>query len=183
MRLITLSNLAKGSSLLILIPLIALVGCTCSAGVSQKQGAYAKCTVHFDPPANQLGSIDVSQGLAAFTLTNMTINNTSGTFTITVTDTATGNQLGQNSFSYYFSSNQLYAQNPTAVENWLATFQQYGTEEVTVKIQAVDVDAQPTIQQGTATISMAANYEGTTYGSASLVETINCKLGVNCKQF
>jgi len=182
--MITLSKLAKGSSLLVLIPATVLVGCTCSAGVTQKQGLFAKCSTHFDPPANQLSTIDVTQALAAFSLTNMAIENTSGTLTIKVTDTATGALLGQAQFNYYLSSDSLYAQNPAAVQNWLATFQQYGTEEVTVDVSADDVNAQPTIQQGTATITMAAQYQGYTYGSATLVEDIHPKCpppGVNCQ--
>lgn len=167
-----------------IIPLVTLMGCTCGIGISQKQGAYAYCKTTFDPPANSLASIDTSQAWASITTQNGTVNNTSGTFTIEVTDTASGELLGQQSFAYTISGDSVYAQDPSAVHNWLDGFTQYGSEEVTVAISAADIDFVPTVQSGTATLGVAANYNGVTYASATLNEKVKCPpLGQNCQPF
>jgi len=167
----------------IALPLTALVGCSCSVGISQKQGAYAECHTSFDPPANSLTNIDTTQAFAALTTQNGTVNNSTGTFTIKVTDTASGTLLGQHSFSYVMSGNSLYAQNPTSVHSWLDGFTQYGSEEVTVKISASDIDFVPTIQSGTASLGVAAKYQGFTYAAATLNEEIHptCPKGLTCQ--
>lgn len=151
---------------------MALVGCTCSVGVSKKLGPYAECTVRFDPPANELASLNVNQALGVLTTDNMQVLNQNGMGTIEVQDTATGQVLGQGQFGYYIVNDAMYAQNPAAVHDWLSTFSQYGYTAVTVTVSEDDIQAQPTITQGTATLGMAAQYQGFTYGSGTLIEKI-----------
>ncbi|MGH8426511.1 MAG: hypothetical protein ACRES7_00830 [Gammaproteobacteria bacterium] len=167
------------------LPIVALVGCTCGVGVSQKQGLYAGCWTDVDPPANTLGSLDTTQAIGGLTTQNGTVENTSGTFTVTVSDTTTSEVLGETQFAYYISNNSIYAQDPTLVHTWLEGFSQYGNEDVTVHVEADDIAFQPTIEQGTATLTFAAKYQGLTYGLATLQEEINpprCKPpAVNCQ--
>lgn len=158
----------------LLIPMLGLVGCTCTVGVKQKTGAYGECTGKFviDPPATELASLDTSQALAVLTTQNLQVTNTTGSFIISVSDTTTGQMLGQTTFPYKIVGMGIYATDPQAVHNWLSTFSVYGSEDVTTTLTASDIAIKPTIVSGTAVLGLAAVYSGVTYGSGTYVTSV-----------
>lgn len=154
----------------LLCGLLLLAGCTqtltIDSGVSQQQGGYIQ--VHYqvvwDPPGSYLASLDTTQALLNLSLTNASVASTSGTFTLTVTDLTTNQNVGQQSFGYVINGTSVYAQDSTGVYNWLQQFTGYSNIDVTV-------DVTPALQATTTTSSSvtgSAVYKGVAYGSATV---------------
>lgn len=150
--------------------LLLLVGCTqtteIDGGVSQKQGPYVqvKHTIKWDPPGSYLASFDATKALLNLSLSNATISSTSGTVTVTVTDLTTSQAVGQQTFGYTVSGNSVYAQDPTAVFNWLQQFTSYSNIEVSTDITATF----QTTAAGPASDAASAQYQGVAYGSTTV---------------
>jgi hypothetical protein len=117
-----------------------------------------------DPTGSDVASLDPSQALINIAMTNATTTATSGTLTVTVTNPSTGATLGQQSFGYVVNGSAIYAQNPTAVHNWLQAFATYAN--VTVSVATDDIAEQDIGTSGTASITASAQYQGTTYATA-----------------
>lgn len=147
-----------------------LAGCTqttsTSAGVSQKQGPFITIThtIVWDPPGSYLAGFDTTQTLLNISTTNAAISSTTGNVTVTVKDLTTGQNAGQQTFGYVVNGNSIYAQDPTAVHNWFQQFTGYANIEVTA---AVDATMQTT-SAGSASSTGSAQYQGVTYGSATV---------------
>jgi hypothetical protein len=118
----------------------------------------------FDPAGSDVASLDPSQALINIAMTNATTTATSGTLTVTVTNPSTGATLGQQSFGYVVNGSAIYAQNPTAVHNWLQQFATYAN--VTVSVATDDIPEQDIGTSGTASVTASAEYQGTTYATA-----------------
>jgi hypothetical protein len=116
-----------------------------------------------DPPGTDLANFDTTQGLLTMTLTNGAISSSSGPFTLTVIDHGTGQAVGQQSFNYVTVGNSLYAQDPTAVHNWLSTFSGYADVDVQMDVTPV-IDA---LTVGTVSTTASLVYHGTPYASAT----------------
>jgi hypothetical protein len=131
-------------------------------------------TIHIHAPLKQFGAwlpqvtgmdlagFDPSQALMNIALSNATIASTSGTVTVTLTDLNTGQVAGQQSFAYVVRGNSLYAQDPTAVSNWLQQFSGLANLDVATN---VSTDLAPTAA-GSATLN--AQYGGVTYSSSTV---------------
>lgn len=133
----------------------ALISCTQSVGASATKNVGTSggsitlsYKVTWDPPGSYLADFDASQALLNLSLSNATISSTSGDATVTVTDASTGATLGQQSFAWTVNGNSIYAQDPTAVQDWLQQFTGYSDVDVNVQVL-------PTLQ-------------ATAYGSASV---------------
>jgi hypothetical protein len=111
-----------------------------------------------------LASLDPSQAIFNYSLSNATISSTGGTVSISVTDNATGVIVGQQNFAYVVNGNGLFAQDPTAVSTWLNQFTAYTDLNVSV---AATTDMQA-IRAGTATATSNAVYQGITYASSTV---------------
>jgi len=164
--------------------LISLVGCvtTASVGLSVTHtstgttsetvtgnvtisNATPKQLAMWIPPVSgtDLASMDPSQAIMNYTLSNAQIVSTGGTFTITVKDDTTGATLGQQNFQYVVKGTGLVPQDPTAVSTWLDQFSSYSSLDVTVTAST----SMQTISPGTATVTSSAVYQGSTYASGS----------------
>ena len=155
----------------VLICLILLLAwCTqttsIGVGVSQQQGPFITLThkIVWDPPGSYLASFDTTQALLNIATTNATIYSTTGNVIVTVKDLTTGQNVGQQTFGYVVNGNSIYAQDPTAVHNWFQQFTGYANIEVDA---AVDTTLQ-TINSGSASSTGSAQYQGATYGSATV---------------
>ena len=117
------------------------------------------------PPVSgaDLASLDPSQAIMTYSLSNAAIVSTGGPVTITLIDDNTGVTVGKQTFQYVVSNNGLFAQDPNAVSTWLGQFSSYSNLDVTVVANA---DMQP-ITSGTVTVTNSAIYQGTSYASAS----------------
>ncbi len=116
-----------------------------------------------DPPGSDVANFDTTQGLLALTLSNATVTSTSGTFVLSIIDHPSQVTVGQQTFNYVVNGNSVFAQDPTAVHNWLQQFANYADVDV-------EVDVNPTvtaIAPGTVTTTGSALYQGTTYASAT----------------
>lgn len=137
---------------------------SCSVTINSNGSTSEKCSVTVkDPPGSYLCDTNASQALLNYSLSNATVASTSGTFSLAVSDATTGATLGQNSFGYTVEGNSVYPQNPTALENWLGQFCSYS--DVNVSAQ-VPTELQTT-NYGYASATSAAQYQGTTYASAT----------------
>ncbi len=182
-----MSNLFRRISRYAAAPILAgfvlmLAGCPSqdvSGSVSQNTQTGATTvtvtyTIHIHPPLKQFGawlpqvtgtdlaSFDPNQALVNLSLSNATIASTSGTVTVTVTDLNTGQVAGQQSFEYVVRGNSLFAQDPTAVSNWLRQFTSLTNVDVATN---VSTDLSPTAA-GSATLN--AQYSGVTYTSSTV---------------
>lgn len=121
--------------------------------------------VMWRPPVSgtDLASLDPSQAVMNYSLSNAAIVSTNGQVTITLTDANTGSTVGQETFQYVVNGNSLFLQDPTAVSTWLSQFTSNTSLNVTV---AASTDMQA-IGSGTATVTNNALYQGTSYASAS----------------
>ncbi len=154
----------------ILCGIFALTGCTAStsleAGVTQQTGFFVKLVLKaiFDPPGSYLVNFDASKALLQLSLTNAKVASTTGTATVSVKDVTTGQIVGQQPFGYVINGTSVYAQDPSAVYNWLQQFTGYADIEVTTNVptslESID---------GTSSSSAAGavQYQGTTYASGS----------------
>jgi hypothetical protein len=111
-----------------------------------------------------LSSLDPSQAILNYSLSNATIASTNGLVTITLTDHNTGAIVGQQTFQYVVNGNGLFVQDPSAVSSWLNQFTSYSNLDVTV---AAATDMQAT-SGATAMATGNAVYRGVTYASASV---------------
>lgn len=117
-----------------------------------------------DPTSgSNLASLDLNQSLVNLSLSNASMYSTGGTGTVTVTDASTGSTLGQQSFGWVVSGDSIYAQNPTAVHNWLQQFSGYSSVDINVQLRP-EVE---TSAYGSASATDKAEYDGTTYASAT----------------
>lgn len=112
---------------------------------------------------SELASLDPSQAILNFSLSNATITSTGGAVTVTVTDDDTGVVVGQQTFEYVVSGNGLFAQNPSAVSAWLDQFTAYTNLDVSVAT-ASNMQAN---SPGAASVTSNATYQGVNYASAS----------------
>lgn len=131
-------------------------------------------TIHIHAPLRQFGawlpqvtgtdlaSFDPTQALMNVALSNATIASTTGTVTVTLTDLNTNQVVGQQPFAYVVRGNSLYAQDPTAVSNWLEQFSGYSNLDVATN---VSTNLAPTAA-GSATLN--AQYSGVTYASSTV---------------
>jgi hypothetical protein len=110
-----------------------------------------------------LSSLDPSQAIMNYSLSNATIVSTGGLVTITLTDDNTGVTVGQQAFQYVVRGNGLFAQDPNAVSAWLNQFTSYTSLNVAV-VASTDMQA---VDSGSVTITESAVYQGTSYASAS----------------
>lgn len=116
-----------------------------------------------DPSGADLVAFDPSQPLVNLQLSNLTIASTSGTGTLTITDNTTGQTLGQQTFGYVVRGTSVYAQDPTAVHNWLLQFS--SAADVTVGIQfTTQLNA---VTQGAASATSLVEYQGVTLAAAT----------------
>ncbi|HET6841692.1 MAG TPA: hypothetical protein VFK06_08390 [Candidatus Angelobacter sp.] len=117
------------------------------------------------PPVSgtDLASLNPSQAIMSYSLSNAAIVSTGGAVTITLTDDNTGATVGQQTFQYVVSNNSLFAQDPTAVSTWLSQFSSYTNLDVSV-VAKTDMQA---AGSGTVTVTNNAIYQGTSYASAS----------------
>jgi hypothetical protein len=81
--------------------------------------------VTIDPAGSDLAGFDTPRALANVAMDNANITSTAGTVTVTVSDASSGQVCGQQAFGYVVSGSSLYAQDPTAVHNWLTQFGSY----------------------------------------------------------
>ena len=150
--------------------LFLLVGCTQETSVSvtesQKTGPSITVThkIMWDPPGSYLVNFDATQALLNLSLTNATITTTTGTATVSVVDLTNGQTVGQQNFGYVVVGNSLYAQDPTAVYNWLQQFTGYANIDVIVEAATV----LHTTTDGDASSTGSAVYLGVPYASATL---------------
>src|ERR1700743_311990 len=79
-----------------------------------------------------LASLDASQAIMNYSLSNATIVSTGGPVTVTVTDGTTGSTLGQETFQYVVRNQSLFAADPNAVSTWLNQFASSSNVNVTV---------------------------------------------------
>lgn len=112
---------------------------------------------------NDLASLDPSQAIFNYTLSNAQIVSTNGTVTISVTDATTGVIVGQQDFGYVVNGNGLFAQDPNAVSNWLQQFTAYSSLDVTVAATTY----MEAIITGPSSATINAVYQGVTYASAT----------------
>jgi hypothetical protein len=155
----------------VICSMLLLTGCpsqttSISGGASQKQGPYVQIThtIVWDPPGSYLSTFDATQALLSLSLTNATISSTSGTANVSVKDLTTGQIIGQQSFGYVVNGNSLYAQDQTAVYNWLQQFTSYADIDVIV---TADTTLQTTAS-GSASSTGSAQYQGTSYASTTV---------------
>jgi hypothetical protein len=151
--------------------LVFVLGCNVQGVTSASLGISVNLSTHtikivpvFDPAGSDVASLDPSQALINIAMTNATTTTTSGTLTVTVTNPSTGATLGQQSFGYVVNGSAIYAQNPTAVHNWLQQFATYAN--VTVTVATDDIPEQDIGTSGTASVTASAQYQGTTYATA-----------------
>ncbi len=160
---------------LIAVPLCAvllLTGChvhsvTGSSSVSRGPNGTTVTVgvqVVIDPPGSDLASIDTTQALLGMSLSNATISSTTGAFQLSIKDLTTGTIVGEQSFSYLVRGNSFYAQDPTAVYNWLQQFTSYADVDILINL-APTLD---TTTEGSASATSNALYEGTTYASTTV---------------
>ena len=155
---------------IVLCGVLLITGCTqtttIQAGANQQQGPYITIThtIIWDPPGSYLASFDATQALLNLSLTNATISSTSGTVNVSVKDLTTGQIVGQQSFGYVVNGNSIYAQDPTAVYNWLQQFTGYANIDVIVGVDTTLLTTAP----GSASSVGSATYQGTSYASASV---------------
>lgn len=116
-----------------------------------------------DPPGADVANFDTTQGLLTLTLSNATISSTSGTFVLSIIDHASQVTVGQQTFNYVVNGNSLFAQDPTAVHNWLQQFSSYADVDVQIDVTPVVTAIAP----GTVSSTGTAVYQGTSYASAT----------------
>lgn len=166
--------------------LVALVGCTppdtsigVGVGVNSQTGAVTTTgtvTVTFkhQPVQNlamwqsslsgiALASLDPTQAILNLSLSNAKISSSSGQVTVTLTDDNTGAVVGTQSFQYVVNGNGIFAQDPSAVSNWLNQFTSYSSLDVNI-VANTNLQA---INSGTASVTANAVYQGTTVASGS----------------
>jgi hypothetical protein len=150
---------------------LMLAGCpkqttTVSASQNSKTGTTVTVShqIVWDPAGSDLVGFDATQALLNLSLTNATITSTSGTVILGVKDLTTGQIVGQQTFGYVVNGNSLYAQDPTAVYNWLQQFTSYASIDVIVNVDT-DVDA---TSVGGVSSTGNAQYQGITYASATV---------------
>jgi hypothetical protein len=139
---------------------------TTASNVFKTIGAVCALVVAIlaDPSGADVAAFDPSQALVNLQLSNLTITSLTGSGTITVTDTATGRTLGQQTFGYVVRGTSVYAQNPTAVHNWLSQFST--AADVTVGIQ-VSPNVVP-VTQGPVSATSIVEYDGATIAAATV---------------
>jgi|GEM_PF-5970405 len=168
LRLRSERTLSHGILAVLAACLIFLPGCTQSLSISGTTGSSGSSvtlnyTVVFDPPGSYLCNFNAGQALLNLSLSNASISSTSGTAVMTVTDATNGSTLGQESVGWVVNGTSIYAQNPTALQNWLGQFCSYSDV-------AVNVQAAPQLQTttyGSASATAAVEYQGTTYASTT----------------
>ena len=159
---------------LIAVPLCAVLLTGCHVRQVNIQGGCTQapngrtCTISIgivvDPPGSDLSSFDTSQGLMAMSLSNATLSSTTGNFSLRVKDLTTGSIVGQQSFGYVVRGSSFYAQDPTAVHNWLQQFAGYSDVDVLVDL----APTAETTSAGSASAITSAVYLGTTYASSTV---------------
>jgi hypothetical protein len=156
-----------------LLAVVTLPACTAtvttSVTVTQSSTGQRTVTVGVAVTISKLHSnlagFDPTQALVNMSTSNATITSSSGTFTVTVSDASSGQVYGQQAFGYVVSGNSLYAQDPTALYNWLTQFSGYSCLDVTENLN--DLQGRDTVSSGTASATASAVYQGTTYGSST----------------
>ena len=133
---------------------------------TQKTGGSVKIThtIKWDPPGSYLASFDATQALLNLSLNNARITSTTGIANVSVIDLTNTQTVGQQSFGYVVRGTSIYAQDPTAVYNWLQQFASYPSIDVIV---GVDTDVQ-TNTPGEASATATAQYQGTGYAMSSV---------------
>jgi hypothetical protein len=151
--------------------IVALIGCTqtttISATVSQQSGVSATVThvIKWDPPGSYLVNFDATKALLQLSLTNAKVASTTGSATVSVKDLTTGQIVGQQSFGYVISGTSVYAQDPSAVYNWLQQFTGYADIEVTTNLATL---LQSVDSTSSSSAVSTAQYQGTNYASGSV---------------
>jgi hypothetical protein len=108
-------------------------------------------------------NFDASQALLNLALTNATVTANAGTVTVSVKDLTTGQIVGQQNFDYVINGTGVYAQNPSAVYNWLQQFTGYADIDVITNL-ATPVQS---ITDAPSSVTSSVQYKGTTYASSS----------------
>jgi hypothetical protein len=124
-----------------------------------------------------LASLDVSQAIFTYSLSNATITSTTGTVTVTVTDDATGAIVGKQDFAYDVRGTSLYAHDPAAVSNWLQQFTPYSVVDVDV---VANTNMKPINTAVGSSVTNNAVYQGITYSSSSASWTTSPISGGTC---
>ncbi|MDT8069000.1 MAG: hypothetical protein ROO76_12625 [Terriglobia bacterium] len=134
-------------------------------GWSQKEGAKITLThtITWDPSGSDLIGFDANQALLSLSLSGATISSPTGTATVSVKDLTNGQIVGQQNFAHVVRGTSLYAQDPTAVHNWLQQFTQYPSIDVIV-VAATDVN---TTGSNPSCFS-SAQYLGVIYAASSM---------------
>ncbi len=136
-----------------------------SVGFAWKHQPLQKIGLFAPPPlsGSDLASLDTTQSILTYSLSNATIASTSGTVNIAVTDNTTGIVIGQQSFAYDVRGNSLLAHDPSAVSSWLQQFTSYPDLDVAVSANTDMANITP----GTATVTASAVYQGVTFASTT----------------
>jgi hypothetical protein len=118
----------------------------------------------YDLSGTELASMDPSQAIMSYSLSNAVITSTNGSFTVALIDDTTGVTVGQQTFAYVVSGNGLLVQDPAAVSSWLGQFTSYSNLDVTVTA-STDMQA---VASGNVTATNNAVYQGVNYAAASM---------------
>lgn len=166
-------NIQRRSRILLAVPLasmlLMLAGCTqtteISGTVSSQSGASVtiKHVIKWDPPGSYLVNFDATQALLNLSLANATISSTTGTVNVQVVDLTSNQVVGQQAFGYVVNGTSVYAQDPTAVYNWLQQFTGYANIDVVADL----VTSAVTTSTGTASVTGTAQYQGSAYASST----------------
>ncbi|MBZ5509338.1 MAG: hypothetical protein LAO78_28095 [Acidobacteriia bacterium] len=160
-------NFAAGFGALCAI--ISLVGCTQTTSITVSTNTMTGTTVSatytatWDPPGSYLVNFDASQALLNISLSNATVTANTGTVTVSVKDLTTGQIVGQQNFNYVINGTSVYAQNPSAVYNWLQQFTGYSSIDVITNLTT----PLQSITDAPSSVTGSVQYQGTTYASAS----------------
>lgn len=118
------------------------------------------------PPASDLATFDATKTSQYLSLQNMSLTNTSGNVTISISDENTHAPLGSKTFAYQVvNGGQVQFVDPASVTNWVRFFSTYpGYVDVNDQTQ-FDVTAPPSGQTGAAVSTMF--YSGTPLSTSS----------------
>jgi len=123
-------------------------------------------TLKLDPPASDLAYFDASQASAVLQPDNVTITNTGGTATLTLTDEATSAELGSQTFPFVITNGVAHFSQPSEVNDWMHAYSTYQGNVGIGFTFYTGIDDPPAGQTGTLTIT--AEYASAPYGSISI---------------
>lgn len=149
-----------------------------SVGFTWKHQPLQKISLFTPPPlsGSDLASLDTTQTILTYSLSNATIASTTGTVNIAVTDNTTGALLAQQNFAYDVRGNSLLAHDPASVSSWLQQFTSYSDLDVSVTASTDMANVNP----GSASATASAVYQGVSFASTTASWTRNIVGGGGC---